>query len=97
MLASDNNVELVYSLGAPYMPSLIGKSESELPELFYNFNTQGTNFNYTVKYVDSAETKGTVVWASKGNEYVSLTENIGVCVSNGKLVDAAVTEENIDD
>ncbi|MBQ7499803.1 MAG: PASTA domain-containing protein [Clostridia bacterium] len=87
VLASDNSVELVYSLGAPYMPALVGKNESELPELFYNFNSQGTEFTYDVKYVDSSEPKGTVVWASKESEYVSLRENIALCVSKGNLTE----------
>lgn len=85
-LFEDNNaVTVCYSEGKPFIPNLIGMNESELPALFYDFAQKGANIVYSVKYVDSAEAKGTIVSASRFSEFVSLKENIFIEVSNGKL------------
>ena len=81
--ADDNEVVLTYSLGVPYFSSLNGTSESEVAKVFYEYNQKGVNFTYTIKYVDSEEEKGKVVWSSKSNEFVSMKENIEIHVSNG--------------
>ena len=82
-LETDNKIELIYSLGKPYFSSLIGTSESELAKVFYEYNQKGLKFTYTVKYINSEKDKGTIVWASKYNEFVTINENIEVHVSNG--------------
>lgn len=79
----DNEVTLTYSLGIPYFASLNGTSESELAKIFYEYNQKGVNFTYTIKYVDSEEEKGKIVWSSKSNEFVSMKEHIEIHVSNG--------------
>lgn len=81
--ADDNEVTLTYSLGIPYFASLNGTSESELAKIFYEYNQKGVNFTYTIKYVDSEEEKGKIVWSSKSNEFVSMKEYIEIHVSNG--------------
>jgi len=84
---SDNKIELVYSLGKPYFSSIDGTSESELAKIFYDYNQKGVKFNYSVKYVNSSKTKGSVVWSSKSNEFVTMNEDIEIHVSNGNGVD----------
>lgn len=79
----DNEVILNYSLGVPYFSSLDGTSESEIAKIFYEYNQKGVKFTYTIKYVDSEEERGKVVWSSKSNEFVSMKENIEIHVSNG--------------
>ena len=79
----DNEITLTYSLGIPYFASLNGTSESEISKIFYEYNQKGVNFAYTIKYVDSEEEKGKVVWSSKSNEFVSMREDIEIYVSNG--------------
>ena len=79
----DNEVILTYSLGAPYFSSLNGTSESEVAKIFYEYNQKGVKFTYTIKYVDSEEEKGKIVWSSKSNEFVSMEEDIEIYVSNG--------------
>lgn len=81
--ADDNEVILTYSLGVPYFSSLNGTSESEVAKVFYEYNQKGVNFTYTIKYVDSEEEKGKIVWSSKSNEFVSMKEYIEIHVSNG--------------
>ena len=80
---TDNEVTLKYSLGQPYFASLNGTLESEIAKTFYEYNQKGANFTYTIKYVDSSEEKGTIVWTSKSNEFVSLKEEFEIHVSNG--------------
>ena len=79
----DNEVVLTYSLGNPYFASLNGINESEIAKTFYEYNQKGVNFTYTIKYVDSEEEKGKIVWSSKSNEFVSMKEHIEINVSNG--------------
>lgn len=81
--AEDNEITLIYSLGVPYFASLNGTSESELAKIFYEYNQKGVEFTYSIKYVDSGEEKGNVVWSSKSNEFVSMKEYIEIHVSNG--------------
>ena len=82
---NNNDIELVYSEGRPFIDDLTGKLEKELPNYFYSFNIKGTNITYTTVYVDSAETRGTVVYASKNNEYVALTDSVIIHISKGNL------------
>lgn len=81
--SNDNEIILTYSLGIPYFKSLIGESESELARIFFEYNQKGVNFTYEVKYVDSSEEKGSIVWSSKSNEFVTMKEHIEIHVSNG--------------
>lgn len=81
--ADDNEVTLTYSLGVPYFTSLNGTSESEIAKIFYEYNQKGVTFTYSIKYVDSEEEKGNIVWTSKSNEFVTMKEHIEIHVSNG--------------
>lgn len=84
---TDNEVTLTYSLGKPYFSNMNGISESEIAKTFYEYNQKGVNFTYTIKYVDSSEEKGKIVWTSKCNEFVTLKEEIEIHVSNGRKND----------
>lgn len=84
---TDNEVTLTYSLGKPYFSNMNGISESEIAKTFYEYNQKGVNFTYTIKYVDSSEEKGKIVWTSKRNEFVTLKEEIEIHVSNGSKND----------
>lgn len=79
----DNEVILTYSLGVPYFASLIGTNESEIAKIFYEYNQKGVNFTYEIKYVDSEEEKGAIIYSSKSNEFVSMEEHIEIHVSKG--------------
>lgn len=79
-------VTVVYSVGKPYIDNLIGSSEKDIPEYFYNFTSQGANITYTVTYVDSSEAKGSIVSMSKYGQYISIKEHIDISVSKGNLV-----------
>lgn len=84
---ADNEVTLIYSLGKPYFSSMNGISESEIAKTFFEYNQKGANFTYTIKYVDSSEEKGKIIWTSKSNEFVTLQEEIEIHVSNGSKSD----------
>jgi|GEM_PF-938668 len=76
-------ITLTYSLGKPYMESLLGRKENELPSVIEKYNASGAAFTVSAQYVNSSEPKGTVVAASVGDEYVSVNTVITVSVSNG--------------
>mgnify|MGYP001320153027 CR=1 FL=1 len=48
-----------------------------------DFNEKGANIAYRVQYVNSPETKGTVVGQSSLNEFVPLSCTIFIQISNG--------------
>ncbi|MGN1473033.1 MAG: PASTA domain-containing protein [Eubacteriales bacterium] len=80
-----NTVTLLYSLGRPFLPELAGKSESELPELFYNLNRCGADLNYRVEYVSGNVPKGQILSGSRNNEFVPIGEQITVYVCRTSL------------
>ena len=85
-------VEVIYSEGKPFIDDLTGRLEKELAPYFYDFTSKGANIKYKVKYVSSSETKGTVVYSSKINEYVELDTLVEVHISKG---DKKPPENNI--
>lgn len=80
---SDCDITLIYSIGVPYFSSIEGTNESEVAKIFYEYNQKGVKFTYNIKYVDSDEEKGKIVWTSKSNEFVTMKEHIEIHVSNG--------------
>jgi serine/threonine-protein kinase len=82
-----NRVTLVYSAGKPYIGNLVGRTENELPAIFYEFTKMGASITYEITYVDVADPslypKGTVMAVSKSNEYISTNEVIQIQVSKG--------------
>ena len=82
-VTANNKVTLIYSAGKPYIGKVSGMNESQLPEFFYMFTRMGANVTYQISYVDSTEPRGTVISASKENEYIGMTEVIQIQVSKG--------------
>ena len=79
------SVEVIYSLGKPYMDNLIGTSEKELPAYFYDFRAKGADITYSVYYVDSYEPKGQIVAMSLYGEYLPMSSHVDIQVSKGNL------------
>ena len=85
LFADDAVVQVVYSIGRPFIDDIIGKAERDLAEYFYGFSARGANITYNVTRVDSSERRGTVVWASKNAEPLRMTDHIEIHVSRGNL------------
>ena len=85
LFGEDYKVEVIYSEGRPFIGQLAGRMENELPAYFFAFNTKGASITYSVTYIDSAMEKGTVVSASRFNEYLWLASGVQVFVSKGNL------------
>lgn len=87
----DLKVKVFYSAGQPYLKDLRGSTlEGDLPKQFYDeFQSKGANIKYTVRYVDSAEPKGTVVGMSAYNLYVPLNYTVALDISLGNLEGAS--------
>lgn len=78
------DIMAVYSLGRVYIKDLKGQTEGDLQGTFYNdYTSKGANIAYRVQYVNSPETKGTVVGQSSLNEFVPLSCTIFIQISNG--------------
>lgn len=84
-------LKVYYSAGQPYLKDLRGSTlEGDLQKQFYeDFQSKGANIHYTVKYVDSAEPKGTVVGMSAYNLYVPLDYTVTLDISLGNLEGAS--------
>lgn len=87
----DLKIKVLYSAGQPYLKDLRGNTlEGDLPKQFHDeFQSKGANIKYTVRYVDSAEPKGTVVGMSAYNLYVPLNYTVALDVSLGNLEGAS--------
>lgn len=80
-------VNVVYSLGRPYLRDYRGQLDGDLPRLFYeDYHSKGANVNYIVKYVDSPEIKGTVVGMSAFNQFINMTYTVEVEISRNDTV-----------
>ena len=80
------SLEVVYSLGRPYLLSLVGQNESVIAETFFTeFQSRGANITYTIRYVDSYETKGEIVRMSHWNQWLDMTVHVTFDVSRGNL------------
>jgi len=78
-------VTVIYSEGRPFIDDLIGRSERDLPQYFYSFQTKGADITYAVTYVDSHHPKGTVVYASRNSEFIEMKTTVWLEVSLGNL------------
>lgn len=85
LYGDDKKLTVVYSEGRPYIGQLAGRMENELPAYFFAFNTKGCSLSYSVTYIDSHETKGMIVEASRFNEYLWLGSGVQFYVSRGNL------------
>jgi beta-lactam-binding protein with PASTA domain len=97
LTSKDNlKVDVYYSAGQPYLKDLRNNTvEGDLQKLFYDeFQSKGANVQYTVRYVDSAEAKGTVVGMSAYNQYIPLDYTVGLDVSLGNLAGASEKRSN---
>ncbi|WP_096186033.1 PASTA domain-containing protein [Evansella halocellulosilytica] len=84
----DKELTVVYSNGRPFLNDYRGQLEGELPRLFYEeYQSKGANIQYTVKYVDAPEVKGTVVEMSNFNEFVPMSYTVEIKVSNNSSGD----------
>ncbi|WP_206911921.1 eukaryotic-like serine/threonine-protein kinase [Enterococcus sp. DIV0840] len=87
----DLKVKVYYSAGQPYLKDLRGNTvEGDLQKQFYDeFQSKGANIQYTIRYVDSVEPKGTVVGMSAYNLYVPLEYTVALDISLGNLEGAS--------
>ncbi|MCJ1977853.1 PASTA domain-containing protein [Lactococcus paracarnosus] len=78
------DITATYSLGRVYMKDLSGQTEGDLQSAFHNdYTSKGANITYQIQYINSSETKGTVVAQSVLNEFVPLTFTVAIGISTG--------------
>ena len=78
------DITATYSLGRVYMKDLSGQTEGDLQSTFHNdYISKGANITYQIQYINSSETKGTVVAQSVLNEFVPLTFTVAIGISTG--------------
>lgn len=94
LYGEDKKVQVVYSEGKPYIEDLNGRTEKEIAPYFYNYASKGANISYNVKYVDSSQKKGTIVWTSKMEEFIGMNDSIEIHVSKGNIQNDNNTKED---
>lgn len=85
LVGENLTVTVVYSEGKPYLDNLLSMQEKDLQAYFYDFSVKGAKITYSVTYVDSSAPKGSVVWASRYNEFLPMSASIDVHISKGNL------------
>ncbi|MDH6363144.1 beta-lactam-binding protein with PASTA domain [Enterococcus sp. PF1-24] len=82
-----DTIKVVYSAGRPYIKDLRETFvEGDLQKYFYDeYQAKGANIRYTVRYVDSAAAKGSIVSMSPVNQYLGLEATITIDISLGNL------------
>lgn len=79
----DLSIEVVYSIGRPYIEDLTSKTENDIAPYFYAMNSKGTNITYTVHHqYDANVPKGMIISATKMNQFVPMECHIDIYVSN---------------
>ncbi|MGM0123925.1 eukaryotic-like serine/threonine-protein kinase [Enterococcus sp. AZ194] len=81
------SVKVLYSEGQPYLKDLRGQTvEGDLQKTFYDeFESKGASITYEVYYVDSSESKGTVVEMSRYSEFIPIDAHIYIGISKGNI------------
>lgn len=78
-------VTVYYSLGQPYLSSLVGSSESVIPSTIYALNQDAANFTYETKVVANSAVRGSIISMSPSNQYVNPGQHIIFEISDGSL------------
>jgi serine/threonine-protein kinase len=82
----DHQITVVYSEGRPYLKDYRGMSEGDLPAAFFNdYAVKGANVTYELRYVDSFESKGSVVGMSDYSRFIPMSFHVVIDISRGNL------------
>ncbi|MBN2877632.1 MAG: PASTA domain-containing protein, partial [Bacilli bacterium] len=76
-------VTVYYSLGQPFISSMVGSLENVIPQTIYDFNQDSANFTYEIQYVSDAAVKGQIIDMSPFNQFVDPGQHIIFKVSTG--------------
>ena len=79
----DLTVEVVYSLGRPWISEM--SSEFEIERGLFEFNSRGANLTFGVERVDSYLPRGAIISQSRYGQFVALNDHINFRVSLGNL------------
>ena len=85
LIGEGAEVVVYFSLGRPFIESLVGKSENVVPAIFYDFTSQGADISYYIIYVDSHLPRGEIVEMSKFNQWLYMEDYVNIWVSRGNL------------
>jgi serine/threonine-protein kinase len=97
LIGEDAEIVVYFSLGRPFIENIIGRSQNTIPELFYNFVSQGANISYTVIEIDSHLPRGQITDASRFNQWLSMDDHVYIWVSRGNLPPPGDNDNNDDD
>jgi serine/threonine-protein kinase len=76
-------VIVYFSLGRPYLESLIGEQENAISAVFFDFTSHGANITYTIVEMDSHLPRGRIIDMSHFNQWMDMEVNVYIWVSRG--------------
>ena len=89
-----HEIEVIYSLGRPWIPDLVGGLENEIVPLINDFNDQGAYITERVTYVDSWKPRGQILTQNLYHQFVELNAHLAFTVSRGNLVEPEEPEDD---
>lgn len=84
LTGENKKVEVVYSIGKPFVESLVGKNLKELEQYFSEMNEKKANVSYKIVYespVDTTVVKGTVIRSSVSNDYIGFGGSVTIFIA----------------
>lgn len=84
LTGGNKKVEVVYSIGKPFVDHLVGKNLKELEQYFSEMNEKKANISYKIVYEpadDVSIVKGTVIRSSVSNEYLGFGGSVTVVIA----------------
>ncbi|AQP52934.1 hypothetical protein CBF34_05925 [Vagococcus penaei] len=77
-------INLVYSIGRPYLPAYFGQMEQDIPCLIErDFTSKGAKVTFQTYDVPSSYSKGSIVEMNKFNQYIPLDFHVKFGISTG--------------
>jgi serine/threonine-protein kinase len=78
-------VIVYYSMGRPYLESLVGEQENVIEAIFFDFTSHGANITYRIIQTDSHLPRGRIIEMSHYNQWMEMEAIVDIWVSRGNL------------
>ena len=78
-----HEIDVIYSLGRPWIPDLVGGLENEIDPLINDFNDQGAFLTRQINYVDSWKPRGQILSQNLYHQFVDLNAHLVFTISRG--------------
>ena len=85
LFAGHEQIDVIYSLGQPWIPNLVDRLENEIDQMILDFNEQGAFLTREIRGWDSWEPRGTIIHQNIYHQFAALNANLIFYISRGNL------------